>query len=271
MIRYGTLMAPGSGLGFWYQFGQLKGLFSHPTTTTTTKYNTPILPHDVRSIGVSAGALALGLVRSGCTFEDCFKGALKASQEITGNEDGKLSLTSGRSQVLHIVDRWLEYCLPQDIDITSTVRGLHLVTLTSNLQHITLTCATRKNVIGGVIETREDFKDALVAATSIPFLLATKPKIVAGRLKCYDACRYDPAVSHLRISSPPVRSANPAVAIEMYEKGYVSGMKKLNNGLLCRTQCLHELEKELPFSSSSAFRSMKTATFDFKYLRSLIS
>ena len=262
-------MAPGSGLGFWYQFGQLKGLFSHPTTIDT--YDTPSSPREVRSIGVSAGALALGLVRSGCTFEDCFTGALKASQEITGNQEGKLSLTSGRSQVLLIVERWLEYCLPQDIDITSTVRGLHLVTLTSNLQHVTLTCATRKNVIGGVIETREDFKDALVAATSIPFLLATKPKIVAGNLKCFDACWYDPAVSHLRISSPPVRSANPTVAIEMYEKGYVSGVKQLNLGLLCRTQCLQELDKELPFSSGSAFRSMKTAKFDFKYLHSFIS
>ena len=57
----------------------------------------------------------------------------------------------------------------------------------------------------------------------------------------------------------------------MYEKGYVSGVKQLNLGLLCRTQCLQELDKELPFSSGSAFRSMKTAKFDFKYLHSFIS
>ena len=93
----GTIFAPGSGLGFWHQFGQLHSLLSSPSSISASKYDESVhsinnnakLKHNasfsssaaassaaasaaessalgasgVRSVGVSAGALALALVR----------------------------------------------------------------------------------------------------------------------------------------------------------------------------------------------------------------
>lgn len=67
-----AVFLPGSGLGFWHQFGQLHGLFGG------THAGSCWGPRDSRFVGVSAGALASTLFCCGVTFP----GALQAASSV---------------------------------------------------------------------------------------------------------------------------------------------------------------------------------------------
>jgi len=237
----GTIFCPGSGLGFWYQFGQLHGLLS----TTST-----IQPQNVRQIGVSAGALAISLVNLGISFDTCVSEALRATKTITGNETGNLSLTSGRSQVLPIVETWLNAIVPKEISKKHihNLHNVHLVALNTKFQHVTFTGQD-------LTRSRQDLIDILLATVSIPGVLTLTPKhIVPANEYCFDALKYYPGIKVLRISSPPVRKADPETALKMFFEGVERGKEKQE--LLGVKECELELNQALPFPVSSAWRSI---------------
>ena len=260
-IPPGTIMAPGSGLGFWHQFGELHALFNGGATAMTTGWRG--LP--VRSVGVSAGAVALALVLLGVDFESCFRSAQASSLRINGSDELSI-IGSSRGRVLKVAEAWLEDCVPKGLDghpreLARMLHGLNVIVMTPDLRHVSLTAPGTPSLDDSqppALQSRQDLIDALIAAISIPYLLTKTPRALRNGYSGFDALRYDPGVAHLRVDAKPMRSACPHAAIQMYESGWARGMEKAEQGALCPTACRRDIAEPLPYGVSPVWRSVRT-------------
>lgn len=164
------------------------------------------------------------------------------------------------------METWLDACVPPEMDdaaeLSSALRGLHVVVMTTDLHHMALTAApgsrsrSSAHSGGAIIQSRQDLIDALVASVSIPLVLTTRPRVVQG-LPCFDAIRFEPGVPHLRVGAKSTKSADPAAALAMYESGRALGAERAAQGALCPDACRRDLDAPLPFSESSVWRSAR--------------
>jgi hypothetical protein len=193
---------PGSGFGFWKQFGQLHAIFGGKPP-----------PAEARFVGVSAGSLSAALYCSGVSYQD----ALDAAREVMPPSD-KISLLSGPS-IPQIVAKWLDAVLPADA--STRCSGVYVATASFPfLQQRLLHDFSR----------REDLIDVLCASVSLPLLSypcwLNETSGVDQHPKAsfhFDACTYNPHFQHVlidpQVSIQEMAGCTEEAATELFQCG----------------------------------------------------